>query len=335
MTFEQIIQNLQNKIYHPIYVLHGEESYFIDEVSDYIETNVLDEMEREFNQTILYGRDCTVDAIVAAAKRYPMMANHQVIIVKEAQDIPKIEELADYIEKAVPTTILVLAHKMKKVDSRKVFVKRAAKIGVVFESKKLYDNQVPAWIKEFTAKKGYAIDQKSCSLLVEYLGGDLSKIANELEKLMLNVSQKSSITAETIEKYIGISKDYNVFELNKALLSKNVLKANQIITHFAHNPKDNPIQMVIPIVFSDFRKLLLYQTNVKKNPNPSELASVTGIPPFSIKDYENAAKLFSVQKTANIISYLREYDVKSKGVDNTGSVESGDLLKELVFKILH
>jgi len=168
MTFEQILQNLQNKTYHPIYLLHGEESYFIDEITDYIEKNVLDEMEREFNLTILYGRDCTVDAIISASKRYPMMASHQVIIVKEAQDVPKLEELADYLEKAVPTTLLVLAHKTKKVDSRRVFFKRASKIGVTFEAKKLYDNQVPAWVKEFTAKKGYAIDQKSCSLLVEY-----------------------------------------------------------------------------------------------------------------------------------------------------------------------
>jgi DNA polymerase-3 subunit delta len=328
MTSEQIIQNLQNKIYHPIYLLHGEESYFIDEISDYIEANVLDEMEREFNLTILYGRDCTVDAIIAAAKRYPMMANYQVIIVKEAQDVPKLEELAEYIEKAVPTTILVLAHKTKKVDSRKVFFKRADKIGVTFEAKKLYDNQVPAWIKKFVTKKGYAIDQKSCSLLVEYLGGDLSKIANELEKLMLNVPPKSEITPEIIEKYIGISKDYNVFELNKALAAKNVLKANQIITHFALNPKENPIQKVIPIVFSFFLKLLLYQTNVKKA-NPADLKTMVGTP--FLTEYENAARLFTVQKTAMIIGYLREYDVKSKGVDSTVSVESGDLLKELVF----
>ncbi|MCL2681892.1 MAG: DNA polymerase III subunit delta [Bacteroidales bacterium] len=332
MTFEQIIQNLQNKIYHPIYLLHGEESYFIDEISDYIEANVLDEMEREFNLTVLYGRDCTVDAIVSAAKRYPMMANYQVIIVKEAQDVPKLEELAEYVEKTVPTTILVLAHKTKKVDSRKVFFKRADKFGVTFEAKKLYDNQVPAWIKEFVAQKGYTIDQKSCSLLVEYLGGELTKIANELEKLMLNIPSKSEITPDIIEKYIGISKDYNVFELNKALAAKNVLKANQIITHFALNPKENPIQKVIPIVFSFFLKLLLYQTNVKKV-NQADLKVIVGTP--FLTEYENAARLFSVQKTAMIISYLREYDVKSKGVDNTGSVDSGDLLKELVFKILH
>jgi DNA polymerase-3 subunit delta len=332
MTFEQIIQNLQNKIYHPIYLLHGEESYFIDEISDYIEKNVLDEMEREFNLTVLYGRDCTADAIVSAAKRYPMMANYQVIIVKEAQDVPKLEELAEYIEKAVPTTILVLAHKTKKVDSRKVFFKRADKFGVTFEAKKLYDNQVPAWIKDFVAKKGYAIDPKSCSLLVEYLGGDLSKIVNELEKLMLNIPQKAGITPEIIEKYIGISKDFNVFELNKALATKNVLKANQIITHFALNPKENPIQKVIPIVFSFFLKLLLYQTNAKKA-NPADLKAIVGTP--FLTEYENAARLYTVQKTALIIGYLREYDVKSKGVDSTASVESGDLLKELVFKILH
>jgi DNA polymerase-3 subunit delta len=332
MTFEQIIQNLQKKIYHPIYLLHGEESYFIDEISDYIEANVLDEMEREFNLTILYGRDCTVDAIVSAAKRYPMMASHQVIIVKEAQEVSKLEDLAEYFEKAVPTTILVLAHKTKKVDSRKIFFKRADKFGVTFEAKKLYDNQVPAWIKDFVTKKGYSIDQKSSSLLVEYLGGDLSKIANELEKLMLNIPPKSAITPDNIEKYIGISKEFNVFELNKALASKNVLKANQIITHFAMNPKENPIQKVIPIVFSFFLKLLLYQTNVQKV-NPADLKSIVGTP--FLTEYESAARLFTVQKTAMIISYLREYDVKSKGVDSTASVEGGDLLKELVFKILH
>ncbi len=332
MTFEQIIQNLQNKIYHPIYLLHGEESYFIDEISNYIEKNVLDEMEREFNLSILYGRDCTVDAIVGAAKCYPMGANYQVIIVKEAQDIPKIEELAEYAEKAVPTTILVLAHKNKKVDSRKVFFKRVDKIGATFESKKLYDNQVPAWIRDFVAKKGFSIDTKSSNLLLEYLGGDLSKIANELEKLMLNIPAKSEITPNVIEKYIGISKDFNVFELNKALATKNILKANQIITHFALNPKDNPIQKVIPIMFSFFLKLLLYQTNVKKA-TPADLKAIVGTP--FMTEYENAARLYNVQKTAMIISYLREYDLKSKGVDSTAFVDGGDLLKELVFKILH
>lgn len=331
MTFDQIIQNLQNKIYHPIYLLHGEESYFIDEISDYIEANVLDEMEREFNLTVLYGRDCTVDTIISEAKQYPMMASHRVIIVKEAQDVPKIEELAEYIEKAVPTTILVLAHKTKKVDSRRVFFKRADKFGVTFEAKKLYDNQVPAWVKEFVAKKGYTIDQKSCSLLVEYLGGDLSKIANELEKLMLNIPEKSTITPEIIEKYIGISKDYNVFELNRALGAKNVLKANQIITHFALNPKENPIQKVIPIVFSFFLKLLLYQTNQKAN--PAELKAIVGTP--FLQEFEQASRNYTTKKTALIIGYLREYDVKSKGVDSTSSVEGGDLLKELIFKILH
>ena len=333
MTFEQIIQNLQNKIYHPIYLLHGEESYYIDEISDYIEANVLDEMEREFNLTILYGRDCTVDTIVSAAKRYPMMANYQVIIVKEAQDVPKLEDLAEYIEKAVPTTILVLAHKTKKVDSRKVFVKRAEKVGIVFESKKLKEYQIPAWIKEFIAKKGYTIDQKSSSLLVEYLGDDLSKIVNELEKLMLNIPPQSAITPEIIEKYIGISKDFNVFELNKALFTKDVLKANQIVTYFALNPKEWPIQKVIPMMFPGFLKLLLYQDNVKKVTNPADLKAIVGTP--FLQEYESAARLFTLQKTARIIGYLREYDVKSKGVDSTSSVESGDLLKELVFKILH
>ncbi len=240
MTCDQIIGNLKNKIYHPVYFLMGEEPYYIDEISDYIEKNVLTESEKEFNQTIIYGRDTSVQAIVSAAKRYPMMANYQVVIIKEAQDVQKIEELEKYLENPLQSTLLVIGYKYKKIDKRKTFSKLIDKKGVLFESKKLYDNQVPGWINDFVGRKGYRITPKATAMLADYLGTDLSKIVNEISKLILIIPEKAEINENLVEQNIGISKDFNIFELQNAIGTRNIFKANQIANYFRRQPKRKP-----------------------------------------------------------------------------------------------
>ncbi|GHS84692.1 DNA polymerase III subunit delta [Bacteroidia bacterium] len=336
MEYKQIIENLQNKVYHPIYLLSGEEPYFIDRIVDYLEHHVLTEDEKEFNQTVLYGMDTDTEQILSAAKQYPLMSERRVVIVKEAQILDSkrdsTDRMADYANNPVASTVLVIAYRNKKFDKRKVFYKKVDKVGVTFDSEKLKEAQVPTWINKFVEEKGFKIAPKSTALLVEFLGDDLNKIVNELEKLFLNIPQKSDITPDIIERYIGINKDYNVFELNRSLREKNILKANRIITYFAQNSKENPIHKIIPIIYSFFLKLLLYQANAKKV-SKEELTKIMGT--AWLRDYEQAATIYTIDKTRRIIGYLREYNVKSLGVDSTSNVEDGEMLKELVFKILH
>ena len=332
MTFENIISDLKNKIYYPIYFLSGEEPYYIDEISDYIENNVLNETEKEFNQTIVYGKDIDVITLKSIAKRYPMMANYQVVIVKEAQEINKIEELNSYLDNVQPTTILVICYKYKKIDGRTSFKKNLDKKGIFFESKKLYDNQLPEWIINYLKNIGYKISEDAAKLLADNLGDDLSKIVNEILKLTINVPVNSFITPEIIERNIGISKDFNVFELQKALGKKDIFKSNQIINYFASNPKDNPLVKIIPILYSYFNKTLTYQQLADKS--LKNIASVLGVSTHYVKDYENTARKYNTTKLFQIISLLREYDLKSKGVDSI-NVEDSGLMKELIYKILH
>jgi len=336
VTFEQIISDLKKKIYYPVYLLTGEESYYIDRISDFIENNVLTEEEKEFNQSIIYGRDVDVPTIISYAKRFPMMSNYQVVIVKEAQDLdkpkPKMEELVSYVENPLSSTILVLNYKYKKVDKRKKFAKLIAKKGVFFESKKLYDNQVQSWITNYIQNKNLKITPKASALLAEYLGTDLGKIANEVGKLTINLKEGEEINDILIEKNIGISKDYNIFELQKALAQRDIVKANRIANYFAANPKDNPIVKTIIILYNYFSSILLYHRLKDKSRN--NVAAKLGINPFFVKDYEIAARNYNIAKVVKIISYLREYDLKSKGVDNISATD-GELLKELLFKILH
>ncbi|MCX6305328.1 MAG: DNA polymerase III subunit delta [Bacteroidetes bacterium] len=332
ISFENLLGDLKNQIYHPVYLLHGEESYFIDAVSDYIEQHVLSDLEKEFNQTIAYGKDSNVLTLMSYAKRFPMMANYQVLIVKEAQDLDKIEDFLPYVEHPLTSTILVLCYKYGKLDKRKGLYKAIEKHGVAFESAKLYDNKVPDWINDYLRQRKYAITPKAAALLTEFLGADLGKIVNEIQKLLINIPAGSEINEAYVEKNIGISKDFNVFELQKALAMKNVVKANQIILYFAANPRENPLVKVIPILFSYFSKVLLYHYLPDKSRN--SVAAALSINPFFVSDYQQAAKSFPVGKTITIISYLREYDLKAKGVDNI-SASDGELMKELIFKILH
>ena len=336
MTFDQIIGDLKNKIYYPVYFLTGEEPYYIDLISDYIENNVLTEEEKEFNQTIIYGRDVDVPTIISYAKRFPMMANYQVVIVKEAQDIdkpkPKIEELTSYVENPLSSTILVINYKYKKLDGRKKLAKLIAKKGVLFESKKLYQDKVQSWITNYIQEKGLSITPKAGALLAEYLGTDLGKIVNEISKLTINLADGGKIDDALIEKNIGISKDYNVFELQDALGRRDILKANRIANYFAANPKENPLIKTIIVLYKYFSSTLLYHR--LKNKSKNNVASKLSINPFFVKGYEVAARSYSIANIVRIISYLREYDLKSKGVDSISATD-GELLKELIYKILH
>ncbi|MFD1630258.1 DNA polymerase III subunit delta [Pseudopedobacter beijingensis] len=334
MTAAEIIKDIKNRKFRPIYLLHGEESYYIDLIADALESSVLSEAEKGFNQTIFYGKDTDAVNVLNAAKRFPMMSDYQLILVKEAQDL-KFDKIADqfqaYCEKPLQSTILVICHKYGKYDKRKKAYKLMEKNGVVFESAAIYENKVPAWIEDFVRTKNYHINPKASLLLAEYLGNDLSKVANELEKLMLNIAQGQEIGTKEIQENIGISKEFNVFELQNALARRDVLKANQIINYFEANPKANPIVLVMGNLYTYFSKILKYHYLQDK----SQAARELGVNPYFVKDYEAAARNYSWQKVFQVISVLREYDLKSKGVDSTGNTEHGDLMREMVWKIIH
>jgi DNA polymerase-3 subunit delta len=330
---KHIVTDIKDGKIKPIYFLMGEEPYYIDKISQYIEQNVLTEEERGFNQMVMYGRDVTVDDIVGQAKRFPMMAEYQVIIVKEAQDLSRtIDQLADYAKNPQLTTVLVVCYKYKKLDKRKASYKAIKKCGVIFEGKKLYDNQVPDWIRRVLSTKKYTITPKAAIMLVEFLGTDLGKINNELEKLQIVLPKGTEITPEHIEENIGISKDYNNFELRKAIGNKDRLKAFKIITYFADNPKDNPMVVTVSLLFSFFVQLL--KLHGLSDKNPRNVASTIGINPYFVNEFISASKNYPMREVSQIISIIREFDLKSKGV-NANATPQGDLLKELIVKIMN
>ncbi|HEY0896430.1 MAG TPA: DNA polymerase III subunit delta [Sphingobacteriaceae bacterium] len=343
MSYPELISDLKNRKFKPVYLLHGEEPFYIDKISEYVEKSILSEAERGFNQTVFYGKDADLISILNAAKRFPMMSDYQVILVKEAQDLKWGKEgddskkgfdpLLAYLENPAPTTILVFAYKYGKFDKRKKSYKAFEKKGVVFESAPIYDNKLPAWTEDFVKEKGYRMGPQASALLAEYLGNDLSKIANELEKLMLNIPERSEITVTEIQNNIGISKEYNVFELQSAIARRDPLKVNQIIQYFGANPKSNPIQMVLGNLNTYFTKILRY--HYSRDRSQAGLAKELGVNPFFVKDYEAAARNYDRWKTARIIGYLREFDLRTKGVGSTGNTSDGELLKELLFKIIH
>ena len=330
---KQLVTDIKNGNIKPIYLLMGEEPYYIDKISEFIEETILTEEERGFNQMVLYGRDVAVEDIVSNAKRFPMMAERQVVIVKEAQDLSRtFDKLDDYAKNPQPSTVLVLCYKYKTVDKRKAVYKAIKKSGVVFESKKLYDNQVPDWIKRVLSPKGYTITPKASQLLVEFLGTDLGKINNELEKLQIVLPKNTQITPEHIEENIGISKDYNNFELRKAIGAKDSVKAFKIVQYFADNPKDNPMVVTVALLFNFFSQLL--QLHGMNDKNPRSVASALRVNPYFVNEYLDAARNFPMRKVSQVVALLREFDVKSKGV-NSNAVPQGDLLKELLVKILN
>ncbi len=341
MTFEQIIKDLKAGIYKPVYFLMGEEPFYIDVIADYIADHVLDETQKEFNQSIIYGSDVDALSLISAAKRFPMMGDYQVVIVKEAQNIknliPKKQDDADpflaYVEKPQKSTLLVICYKYKKLDKRKALAKTIDKTGVLFESEKLKDYKVAEWITSYVKRKGYLIDAKNANLLAEYLGNDLGKIVNETAKVFISLPKGAEFTSDIIERNIGISKDYNIFELQNVFGQKDILKTTRIVNYFAQNQNEHPLPLIMASLYGYFSKLIKYhylKSTVSSDKIPGEL----GVNPYFIKDYETAARNYSERKVRQIISWLREMDVKSKGVDNT-SVEHGDLLKEFFFKAMH
>jgi len=333
LTYEQVLQSLKARNFSPIYFLHGKEAYFIDQISDYIERNVLTEGERSFNQTILYGKDTEFQQLRDIVSRYPMMAERQVVILKEAQEMRSLTELAGYLEKPVPTTILVICYKYKKLDGRKKFAQLLKKKATMYESKPIYDNQVAGWITGHLKKKKLDISNNAAQLMAEYLGTDLSKIVNELDKLAINLPSGGKVNIQHIQDNIGISKDFNIFELQKALGMRQPGKANQIINYFIANPKQNNIVMVISSLYSYFSKLFLLH-HLRNAPDQQILKTLSIGSAYFLKDYKAAVRHYPYGKIQAIIGLLSEYDLRAKGVDNH-STDHGALMKELVFQILH
>lgn len=333
---EIILKNIKNKTFLPIYFFHGEEPFFIDEAVKHLENEVLTEDEKAFNQTVVYGKDTSYAEVLSLAKQFPMMGDKQLIIIKEAQDIRLTEAdskaLEHYVENPVPSTILVIAHKHKKADARKKFTKTLSKNKMLFLSEKVKDWHLPQFIQEEISKAGLKAEPNIATLLAEYLGNDLSRISNEINKLKLVLKPGEQITSAVVEQHIGISKDYNVFELQKALGAKNAAQAMKIAYYIGKNPKSNPLVVMLGSLYSFFSNIILYHT--MKGQAPNSIAAAMGVNPFFIKDYEAAARVYSLKHATRIISILREFDMKSKGL---GAVNMTDaqLLKEMVYKIIN
>lgn len=334
LTYDDVIKDIKARQFKPIYYLMGEESYYIDLISDYISDNVLTETEKEFNFSVMYGADVDVATIINAAKRYPMMSEYQVVIVKEAQAVKNIEELSFYLQKPLISTILVICHKHGVIDRRKKLAAEIDKKGVLFESKKIKESMLAGFITSYLKKKGLDIEQKSSAMIADFVGTDLSRLTSELEKLSITLPiGNTRITPDLIEKNIGISKDYNNFELKNALIEKDIFKANQIIKYFSENPKTNPIQVTLSLLFNFYANLMLAYYAPEKS--EQGIATQLGLKTmWQSKDYMIAMKKYSGIKVMQIISDIRACDAKSKGINNT-TQNDGALLQELVYTILH
>ena len=334
ITYEEIVRNLKNRVYSPVYFLMGEEDYYIDRISDYIMDTVLSEVEKEFNLTVLYGADTDMAGVINAAKRYPMMSEHQVIVVKEAQGLKGMEDLVYYLQKPLLSTILVFCYKHGTLDRRKKITAEIEKAGVLFESKKLKDTQLPGFISSFLKRKKVEIEPKASEMIAEFVGTDLNRLAGELEKLIITLPPGATrITPEQIERNIGISKDYNNFELRSALIEKDVLKANRMVKYFNDNPKNNPLQLTLAVLFNFFSNLMLAYYAPEKT--EQGIAAQLGLRSlWQSREYMAAMRRYKGIKVMQIIEAIRTCDAKSKGIDNS-SMSDGDLLKELVYVILH
>ncbi len=331
---KQLISDLTAGKFHPVYLLTGEENYYIDLISDFFEKKIIAEEYRDFDQTVVYGRETTMGQVLSLAQRFPMGSPVQLVLVKEAQNIDKDWDLlAKYLENPQKSTLLVFCYRHKKLDKRTKAYKAIEKNGVVYEKKKLREEEVPDWIANIVTQNGYSITQTAAVLIAEYLGNDLGKIFNELSKIFILTAKGGVINEDVIERNIGISKDYNVFELHTAIGRRDVVRCNRIINHFAANPKENPIQMVLPSLYGYFIKVMLYHQLTDKTPKAA--AAALGVHPFFLKDYETAARNYSLGKLASCIGYLYDADLRSKGIRNTGTITDGELLKETIFKIIH
>lgn len=330
-TFEEILRDIRNRSFFPVYFLMGEEPYYIDMIADHLEEYVLSEEEKEFNLTILYGKDTEPTDIISQARRFPMMAEHHLVIIREAHHIKDIDELLPYIEKPPASSILVICYKYKSYDRRKKLLREVDKRGVVFEGKKLYDNQVPSWIEGYVRKRGYRITNEALHLLADHLGADLGKIVNEIGKIFINIEAGAEITPALIEENIGISKEFNAFEYRQALIEKDVLKAHRIAKYFADNPKAAPLPMLLGLLYVHFSKTLAYYSVRQKNPR--QVSAELSVGDYQAKQIINTAAKYAPRKLVDIIRLMKECDLHSKGVNNN-IVTEGELIKELTYNIL-
>ena len=330
MEYQDILKDWKQKKFKSIYWLEGEEDFFIDQVIDYAEHKLLDEAEKGFNLTVLYGKDADWSAVINACRRYPMFAERQVVVLKEAQAMRDLLKLEPYIDHPLDSTIFVVAHKQGKLDGRSKMAKLIKDKGVLLSTKKLYDNQLPGWVEVYVREMGRAISQKACILLVDHIGNDLSRIANEIDKLLVNLPNEKKIDEGDIEKYVGISKEYNVFELQNAVGQQDFIKVMRIVNYFAANPKAGPVQMVIPALYNFFSKVNLI-FGVKGG--EKEIASTLGVHPFFVKDYMQAARQYGAEGTEKAILLLHTYNLRSIGINDSG-VEDGELMKELMYKVM-
>ncbi|NDA62936.1 MAG: DNA polymerase III subunit delta [Chitinophagia bacterium] len=331
MSMEKIIQEWKSKKCKPIYWLEGDEPYFIDVLLNYAENNLLSPAEAEFNLTIFYGKDAEIASIINACRRYPMLAERQVVILREAQMMRDVEALAPYIEKPQPSTIFVVAYKEKKLDKRKQLSKLIAKQGEQFTSKKLYDNQLPAWVDQMVAEQGLSIQPRARQLMVEHIGNDLARLYNETVKLAVNLGKRKNITEDDIENFIGISKEFNVFELQSAFGQKNLTKTVQIIQYFESNPKAGPIQMILPALFNFFSRV--YMLYSLRGADSQTQAAQLGVQPYFISEYQSSAQKYSFQEIERALLLIHHYNLKSVGIHQAKSTDA-DLMKELAVKIM-
>ena len=337
-TYESVLKDLKAEKYAPVYFLQGEEPYFIDVITNYIEKNALKDDEKSFNQTVVYGKDTNLVNILGTARRFPVMAPRQVVLVKEAQEIPDWGQekaktmLANYCQKPVPSTILVFAHKYKKLDGRSKLTQVLQKEAIFLETKKFYDNQIPNFVRTYLAEKQVKATEKAITLICEHIGNDLSRVTNEIDKVLLNFDSKTTtINEDIITKYVGISKEFNTFELQDALGKKDVLKANQIVHYFALNPKNNPLIPTIALLYSYFTKLI--QVHLCQDKSKASIAKSLGVNPFFADDYISASQNYPLNKLIQIVHYIREADLRSKGIES--NMDENQILKELIFKVLH
>ncbi len=331
MSHEKIIAEWKKKVFKPFYWLEGEEEYFIDKVMHYAESNILSDSETGFNLTIFYGKDAAWPDVINACKRYPMFSERQVVLLKEGQQMKDIEKLESYIENPLNSTILVVSYKEKKIDGRTKFAKMIKEKGVLLSTKKIYETQLPQWAEEIVTNHGYEISRKALRLLVDHIGNDLNRIENEVEKILVNLGKRKTINEDDIEEFIGISKEFNVFELQNALAAKDLSNCIRIVQYFEANPKAAPIQLIFPSLYSFFSKL--YMIHGLNSRDEKTVAASTGINPFFVKDYLKAVTVYSFPQVEKAILLLNQYNLKSVGVSDAGT-EDGSLLKEMVYKII-
>ena len=328
---EKIIADWKKKVFHPVYWLEGEESFYIDQVVQYAERSILSESEASFNLSVFYGKDANWADVINACRRYPMFGERQVVILKEAQQMRDVEKLEAYISSPLASTILVVAHKEKKIDGRSKLAKYLKQGVVHVVTKKMYDNQLPEWTNELVQSKGYTISAKALALLVDHIGNDIGRINNEIDKLLVNLINRKNITEEDIEEYVGISKEYNVYELQEALKRKDIAKAMNIIQYFEANPKAAPIQLILPSLYNFFSKA--YMLFSVKSSDDKTAAAAIGVSPFFMKDYKMAAGNYGFGGIENALLLLHHYNLRSIGVNDSGT-EDASLLKEMVVKMM-